>query len=94
MTNIRAALVALLMLSATGCTPVEQARINCRQGDQSACIDYMTYSRAGMPGTAASYIQQQRAAGLAPSPYDPNEAPTVAGRTTTVAVPYDPNANF
>lgn len=90
-------IVELLLLSS--CTPVQMARYNCTNGDQSACIDYMAYTHAGMPGTAASYIQQQRAAGLAPSPYDRNEVPVAQGTPVTqqlpyATVPYDPNTNF
>jgi hypothetical protein len=53
------AIMAVLGLSA--CTPVELARINCRNGDQASCIDYAAYTQAAMPGTAGTYIQQQRA---------------------------------
>lgn len=82
-------ILGLLVSSLSSCTPVEMARFDCRNGDQSACIDYMAYTHAGLPGTAASYIQQQRAAGLAPSPYDANEVPRQSAPAS-----YDPNTNF
>jgi hypothetical protein len=55
-------LAAFCVLVAAGCTPVEIARMQCQQGNQAACIDYATFSQAGMPGTAGGYVVQQRAA--------------------------------
>jgi len=58
-------LAAFSLLVAAGCTPVEIARIQCQQGNQASCIDYATYSQAGMPGTAGGYVVQQRMAAQA-----------------------------
>src|SRR5258708_4100409 len=47
-------LSAFAVLFASGCGPVEMARFNCNQGNQSACIDYQEYTRRGAPGTVSA----------------------------------------
>ena len=48
------ALSAGALLFASGCGPVEMARFDCNQGNQSACIDYQEYTRRGAPGTVGA----------------------------------------
>ena len=47
-------LAAGALLFASACGPVEMARFNCDQGNQSACIDYQEYTRRGAPGTVSA----------------------------------------
>ena len=48
------ALSASAFLFASACSPVEMARFDCDQGNQSACIDYQEYTRRGAPGTVSA----------------------------------------
>jgi hypothetical protein len=52
--KVLVALSAIVLLAASGCSPVEMARFNCNEGSQAACIDYQEYTRRGAPGTVSA----------------------------------------
>ena len=61
------AVSAAAFLLCSGCGPVEMARFNCDEGNQSACIDYQEYTRRGAPGTVSAKAPDALVPQAAPS---------------------------